>query len=240
MTFTLSIITVLSIATTGALLLYVARLLVLERERSEARVAALAVSIRADGRRGPASVEVLPAPAAAAAAEPGLSFGPRPLFSQEADAERPGTRRWTFAFVAAAVLAGSVALALLTASRENSSATASPSHASATEPAQSSDATALELLSLRHARDNHALTISGLVRNPHGAAPRAHTDVVVLTFDHAGTFITTVRASLTDADLRGGAESPFSVTIPDGERINRYRISFRAGNQVLPHVDRRR
>jgi hypothetical protein len=238
MTFTLSIITVLSIATTGALLLYVARLLALERERSEARVAALAVSIRADGRRRPASVEVLPSPEAAA--EPGLSFGPRPLFSQEADAERPGSRRWTFALVAAAVLAGSVALALLTASRGNSSATSSPSHASATEPAQSNEGPALELLSLRHARDNHALTISGLVRNPHGAAPRAHTDVVVLTFDHAGAFITTVRASLTDADLRGGAESPFSVTIPDGERINRYRISFRAGSQVLPHVDRRR
>jgi len=73
-----------------------------------------------------------------------------------------------------------------------------------------------------------------------GAARRADTDAVVFTFDRAGTLITSVRSALADTELRGGAESPFSVVIPGGAQVNRYRISFRTGSQVLPHVDRRR
>jgi len=36
-----------------------------------------------------------------------------------------------------------------------------------------------------------------------------------------------------------GEEAPFKVTIPDPGAIARYRVSFRAGTDVVPHVDRR-
>jgi hypothetical protein len=42
-----------------------------------------------------------------------------------------------------------------------------------------------------------------------------------------------------DRALAGGTGSPFSVTIPDGLQVSRYRVSFRHGTRVLPHVDRR-
>jgi len=235
MTLALSVITVLSLAATGALLFYLVRVLATERERSEARVAALAEAIHAENP---------PAPGAAPF-EPAGAFGPslaRPLFSETAETEAPGTRRWTAVMMAAGGLAALVAVVLLSGGRTGPTAAGLTPDEASPAPTQggASAEPPLELLSLRHARDSRSLTVSGLIRNPAGAARRADTDAVVFTFDRAGTLITSVRSALADTELRGGAESPFSVVIPGGAQVNRYRISFRTGSQVLPHVDRRR
>jgi hypothetical protein len=39
--------------------------------------------------------------------------------------------------------------------------------------------------------------------------------------------------------LKAGDESPFTVDVPDARDVVRYRVSFRVGDRVLTHVDRR-
>jgi hypothetical protein len=97
----------------------------------------------------------------------------------------------------------------------------------------------LQLLSLRHQREGGSLTVSGLVRNPSGATVRQHTDAVIFAFDRTGAFVSSARAAVADPSLAAGSESPFSVAVPNGANVSRYRISFRTANRLLPHVDRR-
>ena len=40
--------------------------------------------------------------------------------------------------------------------------------------------------------------------------------------------------------LAPGAESPFNVDVPGVNDVGRYRVSFKTGNRVVPHVDRRK
>lgn len=40
--------------------------------------------------------------------------------------------------------------------------------------------------------------------------------------------------------LPPGTETPFTISLPDADRINRYRISVMQGQTGVPHVDRRR
>ena len=39
--------------------------------------------------------------------------------------------------------------------------------------------------------------------------------------------------------LAAGAEAPFVVTLPDADSVDRYRVSFRTDDRIVPHVDRR-
>jgi hypothetical protein len=235
MNLALIVITLLSLATTGALLVYVARMLRDERTRTEARVAALASAIRHDE---PAGNQLWSAHVAADVdREPALaapSFVAGSLFAEAAgDSERRVSGRWIAPIVGLAAVAAVVAVTSLTGSDGSTPPPAKVAGTTTVDPP-------LELLSLRHGREAKSLTISGLVRNPPDASPHARTDVVVFTFDQAGAPVSNVRAALADPALAGGSESPFSVTIPDGSRVNRYRVSFRTGDLVLPHVDRRR
>jgi hypothetical protein len=99
-------------------------------------------------------------------------------------------------------------------------------------------AEALELLSMRHTRAGDTLTVTGLVRNP---ATAASGDImaVVFVFDRDGGFLGSGRAPLEFATIADGDESPFKVTVPEVKDVSRYRVSFRTGNGVVRHVDRR-
>jgi len=97
----------------------------------------------------------------------------------------------------------------------------------------------LELVSLRHQRQGDALVVSGLVRNPQNGQPVKGLAAVAFTFDRQGTFLASGRASLDFPQLQTGDESPFSITLPQSAAVARYRVSFRTDDGVVPHVDRR-
>lgn len=215
MMLTLSILSLLSLAAVAGLLVYVTSLRREIRDRADARVAALAAAIH-DGDMPPE--------------EP--RHGEALLFGARADADRPSAAPPWGVRAAGAALVVLVLLVLAVFSRAGGRPGSGADGAPATD-------TPIELLSLRHHRDAKGLTVSGLVRNPPGAPVRRDTDAVVFTFDASGAFVASGRAALADRALASGAGSPFSVTIPDGLQVSRYRVSFRSGVGVLPHVDRR-
>jgi hypothetical protein len=97
----------------------------------------------------------------------------------------------------------------------------------------------LELVSLRHDRQDATLAISGLVRNPASGQPVAHLSAVVFLFDQAGAFITSARAPVDFVTLGAGDETPFVVTLAAPANVARYRVSFRTDAGLVPHLDRR-
>ena len=62
---------------------------------------------------------------------------------------------------------------------------------------------------------------------------------MVFLFDRKGSFVASGRAPLDYQALAPGDESPFVITVPGAADVSRYRVSFREGDDVLPHVDRR-
>jgi len=62
---------------------------------------------------------------------------------------------------------------------------------------------------------------------------------VVSLLDNKGALISTKDVPLDYRALAPGEEAPFTVSVPDPAAIARYRVSFRAGTEVVPHVDRR-
>lgn len=98
----------------------------------------------------------------------------------------------------------------------------------------------LELMSLSHQRQDEKLAVSGLVRNPVAGKPLERLSVVVFLFDRMGTFVTSSRANVDFLKLGAGDESPFVVSIDAPSRVARYRVSFRTDEGVVPHVDRRK
>ena len=97
----------------------------------------------------------------------------------------------------------------------------------------------LELVSLGHARQVSVLTISGTVRNPATGVKLEGLTAVVTLLDRTGALVSTKDVPLDYRALGPGEEAPFKVSIPDPGAIARYRVSFRAGTDVVPHVDRR-
>ncbi len=100
-------------------------------------------------------------------------------------------------------------------------------------------AAALELVSMRHARDGRTLTVTGLVRNPASGTPLSEVAALVLAFDRAGEFVASGRGALELPVLQPGEEAPFAVTVTDLADVGRYRVSFRTSAGPLRHVDRR-
>lgn len=106
--------------------------------------------------------------------------------------------------------------------------------------AQSTAATPLELLSLRHAAEREAMTITGLVQNPRGGGAVSGVTVVAFLFASDGTFLGSGRAPLDFTELKPGDESPFVVEVPKARGVARYRVSFRGRDgEVISHVDKR-
>ncbi len=105
--------------------------------------------------------------------------------------------------------------------------------------AQTAQSEPLELIALGHARELRVLTISGTVRNPATGAKLEGLTAVVSLLDRNGVLVSTKDVPLDYRALGPGEEAPFKVSIPDAGPIARYRVSFRAGTDVVPHVDRR-
>jgi hypothetical protein len=97
----------------------------------------------------------------------------------------------------------------------------------------------LELLSMRYQRQGTTLTVSGMVKNPAAGAAVNGVTAVVFAFDHKGAFVASGRAPLDFSALAPGDESPFVVNVPNVSDVARYRVTFRSGNGVVRHIDRR-
>jgi hypothetical protein len=97
----------------------------------------------------------------------------------------------------------------------------------------------LELVSLRHERQDQKLAVSGLVRNPAAGKLVERLSAVVFLFDRQGAFVTSAKADVDFLRLGAGDESPFVVSIAAPATVARYRVSFRTDEGVVPHIDRR-
>lgn len=219
MDFVLVSITALSLILALAMGVVLFTVLREDRQRSDARVAALAAaSARFDLPLGSRDAELLPEP------DPIVRTA-NDLFAVSAEAS-PWRRRLAVA-AALAVAISAVGYVLLPAR------TAAPSAAAA-------QAVPLELLSLSHTQQPSGLTISGTVYNPRGATPVSQVFAAAVFFGPEGNFLTSARAPLDFTTLRPGEESPFVVTIPVAGVVARYRVGFRAADgSVIAHVDRR-
>jgi hypothetical protein len=187
-----------------------------ERQRSDARVAALAVAASAIEFRPPSSTDDLM-----------LSDGAvsRSELFVTADEGSAWPRRAAVAAALAAVVGiGGYAAAAWSVRPLPAAAPSAP----------------LELLSLKHTQEGGMLTVAGLVRNPHAGTLRAQVFATAVLFGPDGNFLTSGRAALDFTSLAPGDESPFVITVPVNGTVARYRVGFRAPDgSVVAHVDRR-
>jgi hypothetical protein len=206
-------LTVSSLAAAAVLGWLVRQMTTRERERSAARVAALAREIDVGGESVPPSV-----PVAVVSAEGGILFQPT-------SARRPLPVFRAALASAAAILV--IVLVAVTSGGQNGAAETPTPYAPP------------ELLSVHHAREGDTLTISGLVRNPISGATLSHVSALVLVFDRSGDFVASGQAALEFATFAPGDESPFRIVIPNIAEVGRYRVAFRTDEGRLEHVDRR-
>jgi hypothetical protein len=243
---TLVTVTLLSLGMAAALSVIVWRMLRDEKQRSEARIAALAVLAArpapAPSPRLHAATPAVALPVKAPVAAPlKASIAPTPtstgaMFEEHVE-ESPWKNRLAVMTALGLVLA-SVILFALAANTSNSPSRAAA--ATAATSAAAAPAAGLELISLRDSRQADALTITGLVRNPGQGAPLDRISVTAYTFDDKGSFLASGRALIDVTALAPGDESPFVVSVPVSETVARYRIGFRGEDgRVIAHVDKR-
>ena len=146
--------------------------------------------------------------------------------------EEPTTNRLPmFAAAALIVLLGGSLAFLNTSASNDEQAPAAVENVTQKQP--------LELVSLGHAREEKVLTINGTVRNPASGGKLEGLTAVVSLLDRNGALVSTKDVPLDYRALGPGEEAPFKISVPDPGSIARYRVSFRAGTAVVPHVDRR-
>jgi hypothetical protein len=186
-----------------------------ERERSEARVAALAADIHA------AAPPVLHAAGGSA-----VLLSAEPVASSSRSAIVVGAGLLVFATAAAliVVVGGK-------STRPPASAGARANTVTSTAP--------LELVALGHDRDGERLMVHGTVRNPAGGANVAGLTAVVFIFDADGGLLGTGRGAIDAGSLSPGRDSTFLVSVPGAADVARYRVSFRTETGIVAHVDRR-
>jgi hypothetical protein len=213
----LTSLTFISLAVAATMTAIVLRLIVQERRRSAARVAALEADIY---RTEEEDILVLHDPLSTVRDSVHVLSGPSraplgltPLLA-------------VFAAIAFAVFAG------MSRYRATAAEPARPVQAQAADQA-------LQLVSLNHERSDDRLTISGTVRNPPRGAEVDHLTAVVLVFNQQGGYLTSGRSPIESATLLPGAEAKFIVTVPGASDVGKYRVSFRTDDRVVPHVDRR-
>lgn len=176
--------------------------------------------VRAERRRSDARVRTLAAD---------ISGDARSLFEPESTSPTPFPIGVAVGVCAAFVAAIVVAVGAFSADREGPASSALSSPASV-EP--------FELVALSHDRSQTALTVRGIVRNPLNSTSRGDIAAIVHAYDDRGDLVASGRAAVAAA-LSPGEESTFVVAVPDAARVARYRVSFRAADAVVPHVDRR-
>ena len=250
MDIALVVVTILAFAVALVSVLAVWRLKDLEQQRSDARVAALAAAAIAANPASPASDDVMLVPQLhtvvnrrqspvddrdASVRDRRSTIPLNPLnndktFFGTVQRESPTSGR--FAFVAAAALILAIGGAVVVFTTSGHGKDGSSASAAAHRPP-------LELVSLGHSREDSMLTISGMVRNPASGPTLEGLTAVVSLIDTYGGVISTRDVPLDYRALGPGEEAPFTVTVPDPGSAARYRVSFRAGANVIPHVDRR-
>jgi type II secretory pathway pseudopilin PulG len=215
-----------------------------ERERSEARAAALAAAAETHGSRDGGWRQVAgewqwtPEPQTPPTIDSartddldsrsrGAAASDR-MFGTVERSEPAGSRLPIFAAAALIAVLGGTLVFL------NSTANEGRPTSAQTAPTQP-----LELVSLGHARDISLLTITGTVRNPSTGVRLEGLTAVISLLDRNGALVSTKDVPLDYRAIAPGEEAPFRVSIPDSGSIARYRVSFRAGTDVVPHVDRR-
>jgi hypothetical protein len=200
-----------------------------ERQRADARVAALASAIHA------------PSPAGDLRLRPDADDRAG-MFAVAAQPSASGSH-WGIALAAGALVVATIGAAAIVFSGESPSAATPVPAAVAGPPAPASTtptaAVPLELSALTHEREQDQLTVRGVVRNPANGAPMDRLTAVVFLFDREGGFLSSGRASVVPGPLVPGGESTFVVSVPAAGDVARYRVSFRADERVVPHVDRR-
>jgi len=97
----------------------------------------------------------------------------------------------------------------------------------------------VDLVALSHERSANTVTVRGIVRNPVSGREIDRLTAVVMLYNSEGSYVTSGQAPVVRTMLTPGDESPFSVTLPDQATLGRYRVSFKADERVISHVDRR-
>jgi hypothetical protein len=265
MTFLL-IVTLSSMLVAAIMSVIAWRIAAQERRRSRARVAALAAEIQSPassaigaasaqgsglrrpeiGLRGEPSrlATVQPLRAVPQRWDDDLQLrpaSPQPRSTDLFARPEPSASIGRFVFVAfgvglLAALAAAAAIRLGSHSDRTPVATRAATSDNQTAVAQPAP---LELVALGHERDGNRLTVRGLIRAPRTGAVYDDMAAVVFAFNADGGFVTSARAALDGRALREAGESPFVVTVPDAASASRYRVSFRSGDRIVAHVDRR-
>jgi hypothetical protein len=266
MSVLLLIVTILSLAIALATSAIAWRVVRDERQRSAARVAALETDIYADiSGDGPPQVVPRPRLQPRSATATSRSAVAAAVYSREPEVadlqlrpERPSSvdlfaaqvtrpRSRLSAIIALALFitgcAAALAVVLGSASRERvepprtSVATSTAETPAGTEAIV--QAAPLELVALGQEREADRLTVRGVVRNPQSGQEGRNIAVVVFVFGHGGESVATGRAPIAAPVLAPGGESTFLVVVPGVSDVERYRVSFKSDDRVLPHVDRR-
>jgi hypothetical protein len=227
----LAVVTSVSLVLTLALIVVVMRLLRGERQRSDARAAALAQLAAIDEPADDPRFTVID-PIEEPAAIP-LASAPAELFTVREQRSAWPWRLGVVAALALLVLTIGIAFRVLT-----------PSKSAATVAAEQSSSQAasglLELMSLKHAQQGDTLTITGLVQNPRDGQPLSKVTATAFLFAADGTFLASGRAPLDFTVLRPGDESGFVINVPVNGVVARYRLGFRSEDgRIIGHVDRR-
>jgi hypothetical protein len=213
---TLVVITLISLVLAVAASTIAWRAVNESRRRSEARIAALARDIA-----GEVPIDGVEPPS-------------RAIFADvQANTEES---RAPLALAAGALMVGTaVALIIVLSSGERPSASTTAELPATVQAA----ARPLELVVLAHERAAGGLTVKGVVRNPTNGATVNDLAAVVLLMGPAGDVVSTVSTPVHGAALRPDDQATFLVNVPAAENVARYRVSFRAGDRTLVHVDKR-
>jgi hypothetical protein len=215
-------ITAVSLVIAGVSAMIAWRVVRADRQRTAARVAALAAAAGLRDMPAPAASPVAPAVVETALVDDGAIFSRPTVDSGSAGRQ---LRLLTAAAVVALVAVGGAGAMFV------SGRTPGVSRPTARTP--------VELVALSHARTDGVLAVSGIVRNPAGGAALEHIDAQVRVFDAAGIMISTRSARLDVPRLAPGQDAPFVITVGEAATAARYRVSFTIDGTMLPHVDRR-
>lgn len=98
----------------------------------------------------------------------------------------------------------------------------------------------IELVELGDERDGDRLTVHGVLHIPAAASSQDRLTAVVSFFDRDGGLLGSSRAAVESEAMAPGSQGIFVVTMPAAAEVERYRVSFRTGDSIVPHIDRRR
>jgi hypothetical protein len=214
---TLGVLTFISVVVAVAMSVVAWRVVQNERMRSAARVAALAAAIRETDRTNDLPLRT----------EGGLV----PMF---ATVNSDGRNSRLMLLTAIVLVGGAVGASLILFS-PFASRTVTP----LTSQAPAAEARPLQLIALGHEREADSLVVRGVLRNPSNGVEVDALTAVVMLFNHDGGLVGSGRAAVEASKLLPGGETAFVVTVAGAGNVERYRVSFRNNEHVVPHVDQR-